>query len=192
MHLKDSFLESAKIKTNFIETHELQLQIICNVIIECIKNNWKILLSGNGWSAADAQHRAAELVGRYKTERQSLSAIALTTDTSILTAIGNDYGFDKIFSRQIQWLGKKWDIFIGISTSGNSQNIIDAITECKKQWIITVALLGRGGGKINSIVDYSLIVPSDNTPRIQECHMTIYHTICEMLDEKFTLHDSKR
>lgn len=185
MDLKKYFIESAQVKTDFIEADEAQFQAVCETIVDCLKNWWKLLIAGNGWSAADAQHFAAELIGRYKTERQSLPAVALTTDTSILTAIGNDYGFDKIFSRQIQWLWKKWDIFVGISTSGNSENIIKAIEECGKLWVTTIALLGKWGWKIKDIVDHAIVVPSDNTPRIQECHMTIYHTICEIIDEKF-------
>ncbi len=180
------FQESAKVKMDFIQAQEMQLSTVCEVIGKCLEDGGKLLIAGNGGSAADAQHFAAELIGRYKTERQSLPATALTTDTSILTAIGNDYGFDKIFSKQIQWLGKEWDIFVGISTSGNSENIIQAIEECKKLWVKTIVLLGKWWGKIKDMVDYALVVPSDNTPRIQECHMTIYHTICETIDEKFT------
>ena len=183
MDLKKYFYESAAVKKSFIEDSVSQLEKIIQICLDCFTRWSKILIAGNGWSAADAQHRAAEFMGRYKLERNALPAIALTTDTSNLTAVGNDYGFDDIFSRQIEWLGKLWDIFIGISTSGNSANVIKAIEVCKKKWIITIALLGKWWWKIRNMVDFFLVVPSDNTPRIQECHQTIYHTICEEIEK---------
>ncbi|MDP2103549.1 MAG: D-sedoheptulose 7-phosphate isomerase, partial [Candidatus Gracilibacteria bacterium] len=176
---------AAQVKIDFIKNHKNDLEKIIDVIIHSLKNGGKVLIAGNGGSAADAQHWAAELIGRYKTERIALPGIALTTDTSILTAIGNDYGFDEVFARQVQGLGQKGDIFIGISTSGNSGNIIRAVDMAKSKGVITVGLLGRSGGLLKDIMDYPLIVPSDNTPRIQECHQTIYHTICEYIDESF-------
>jgi D-sedoheptulose 7-phosphate isomerase len=141
------------------------------------------LIAWNGWSAADAQHWAAELIGRYKMNRQALPAIALTTDTSILTAIWNDFWFDEIFAKQVEWLGEKWDIFVWISTSGNSTNLIKAIQVAKNKGLTTIGLLWKWWGKMKELVDYALIVPSDNTPRIQECHMTIYHSICEEVEK---------
>jgi len=182
MDLKKYFHESADVKNFFIDDSADDLQRIIQACIDCFTHWFKILIAGNGWSAADAQHRAAEFMGRYKIERNPLPALALTTDTSNLTAVGNDYGFDVIFSRQVEWLGKSGDIFIGISTSGNSTNIINAIEVCKTKWIMTIALLGKWGGKIKDIVDIALVVPSNNTPRIQECHQTIYHTICEEVE----------
>lgn len=166
----------------FIQQNEEKLQEIIRVIDESIKNGNKLIICGNGGSAADAQHIAAEFTGRYKLQRKSLPAIALTTDTSAITAIGNDYSFDEIFSRQLEWLWKPWDVLLWISTSGNSGNIIKAIEMAKQQWITTIWLLGKWWGKIKDMVDYTLVVPSDNTPRIQECHMTIYHTMCEIID----------
>ena len=155
---------------------------VVNTLHNCIENGGKILICGNGGSAADAQHIAAEFTWRYKTERKSLPAIALTTDTSALTAIGNDYWFDQVFSRQLEWLWNEWDVLIWISTSWNSENVIKAVEMAKSMWIKTVWLLGKWWWKLKDMMDYALVVPSDNTPRIQECHMTIYHSICELID----------
>ena len=182
MQLKQYFEESVQTKVDFITQNEEKLNQVIKVIETALKNWNKLLIAWNGWSAADAQHWAAELIGRYKLERKSLPAIALTTDTSILTAIGNDYGFDIIFEKQIEWLWRKWDIFIWISTSWNSENIIKAVIKAKEKWLITIGLLGKWWWKLKELVDYALIVPSNNTPRIQECHMTIYHTICELVE----------
>ncbi len=182
MDVNEYFQESAAVKMDFIQHNSEKLQEVIWVIYDAIKNNHQIFICWNGWSAADAQHIAAEFTGRYKTERQSLPAIALTTDTSALTAIWNDYGFDQVFSRQLEWLGKKWDVLIWISTSWNSENIVKAVEMAKTKWIKTVWLLWKSGGKLKDTMDYALIVPSNNTPRIQECHMTIYHTICETID----------
>jgi len=154
-------------------------------MLETLNNGNKILLAGNGGSASDAQHLAAEFVGRFQRERLSLPAIALTTDTSILTAVGNDYGFHKIFSRQIEGLAGKGDLFVAISTSGNSNNVVEAVDTCKKRSCRTVGFLGRDGGKLGGMVDLPIIVPSDNTARIQEAHITIGHIICALVDEHF-------
>lgn len=180
------FYESAEVQKKFIDENTDLLQRICELIVHALKNGNKILVCWNGGSAADSQHFVAELIARYKTERKSLPAIALTTDTSILTAIGNDYDFDRIFSRQVEWLWQKWDILIWFSTSGNSKNIVRAIEIAKSNGMISIGLLGKGGWCIKDIVDYAIIVPSDNTPRIQECHMTIYHSICEYIDASYT------
>lgn len=142
----------------------------------------KILVAGNGGSAADAQHFVAELVGRYLVERNALAAIALTTDTSILTAVGNDYGFDQVFSRQVDGLGKEGDVFIGISTSGNSQNLIKAFESAQAKKVTTLALLGKSGGAMKDMADHTLIVPSQHTPRIQEAQQWIWHTWCDLID----------
>jgi D-sedoheptulose 7-phosphate isomerase len=145
----------------------------------------KIMICGNGGSAADAQHFAAELSGRFVTERRPLAGIALTTDTSALTAIGNDYGFDKLFSRQVEALGRPGDLLVGISTSGNSQNVIEAVKTAKGLGIGTLGLLGRDGGKLKGMMDNCLVVPSDVTARIQEVHIMVIHFWCEILDDKF-------
>ncbi len=166
---------------------ELQSYIYtaCIISTECLKNGGKILLFGNGGSAADAQHIAAELTGRYKTERKGLPAIALTTDTSALTAIGNDFGYDKIFERQVGALANKGDVLIGISTSGNSVNVIKALSLGKELGCKTIGLSGRGGGEMNKVCNLNIIVPSDNTPRIQEMHIMIGHIICQAIDNTF-------
>ena len=180
--LKQYFQESSQIKIEFIDKNENKLLEIINIIDQAIKSWNKLLICWNWWSAADAQHIAAEFTWRYKLKRKSLPAIALTTDTSAITAIWNDYSFNEIFSRQLEWLWNTWDILIWISTSWNSNNIIKAVEMAKQKWIITIWLLGRWWGELKDVMDHSLIVPSDNTPRIQECHMTIYHTICEIID----------
>jgi len=151
-------------------------------IEHCLIGGGKILIAGNGGSAADAQHFAAELIGRFNHNRQALSAIALTTDTSNLTAIGNDLGFENIFSRQIEALARHGDIFLGISTSGESKNIILAAIACAKRGITSIGLLGKGGGLIKDHVDMPIIVPSENTPKIQEMHITLLHFICWELE----------
>lgn len=166
---------------NMIPTIEEASQIC----IEALKNGKKILLFGNGGSAGDAQHIAAELTGRYKTERRGLPGIALTTDTSALTAIGNDYGYDRVFDRQLEALGANGDVAIGISTSGNSGNVISAFKLAKKMNIKTIGMSGRDGGSMNASCDLNLIVPSSDTPRIQEMHITIGHIICQLIDEAF-------
>jgi D-sedoheptulose 7-phosphate isomerase len=152
--------------------------------VELYKIGKKTILAGNGGSAADAQHIAAEMVGRYGFDRPSLPSLALTTDTSALTAIGNDYGYDQVFSRQIEGMGQDGDVFIGISTSGNSKNIINAFKSAKKKNIITVALTGRDGGEMAKIADIALIVPSNSTPRIQESHILIGHIICDIIEKE--------
>jgi len=157
---------------------------VIKVSVQVYKNKKKILIAGNGGSAADAQHFAAELVGRYGFDRPSLPALALTTDTSNLTAIGNDYGYDFVFSRQLEGMAQEGDLFIGISTSGNSENILNAFTSAKEKGVITVALTGRDGGKMADAADYTLIVPSDATPRIQESHLLIEHMICDAIEKE--------
>lgn len=151
--------------------------------INCFKNNGKVLLAGNGGSAADAQHIAGEFVSRFAFDRPGLPSIALTTDTSILTAIGNDYGYEKIFSRQIQALGRKGDVFIGYTTSGTSKNIINAFHQAKNDGLVTVCLTGNRNTDIKSIVDYTIEIPSAETPRIQEGHALIGHIICGIVEE---------
>ena len=152
---------------------------------DCLRAGGKIMACGNGGSAADAQHFAAELIGRFERERQELAAIALTTDTSILTAVGNDYSYDEIFAKQVRGLGKKGDILIGISTSGNSKNVLKAIEVAKKMGIKIIALTGNGGGKIASLLDADdihLCAPSTRTARIQETHLVLLHALCDGVD----------
>jgi D-sedoheptulose 7-phosphate isomerase len=160
---------------------------VSHLIIATLKDGNKILICGNGGSAADAQHIAAELTGRYKTERKPLPCIAITTDTSALTAIGNDYGYETVFSRQTQALANSGDLIIGISTSGNSKNVINAFEVAKEIGCKTVALIGKDGGDMKKLADLSIVVPSNNTPRIQESHILIGHMICQQIDNSFTV-----
>lgn len=148
----------------------------------------KILIAGNGGSAADAQHFAGELVSRFYFDRPPLAAIALTTDSSILTAIGNDYGYEDVFARQVQALGRSGDVFIAISTSGNSPNILKAIVAAKSIGLVVIGLTGRSGGKMKALCDICLCAPSDSTPRIQECHLVIEHSLCACIEEQLFGH----
>ncbi|MEE3744962.1 D-sedoheptulose 7-phosphate isomerase [Campylobacter porcelli] len=159
---------------------------VANIIIDTLKNGNKIIICGNGGSAADAQHFAAELTGRYKSERASLGAIALTTDTSALTAIGNDYGYDMVFSRQLGGVGRAGDLLVAISTSGNSKNVLNATQVARENGIKSVGLSGKGGGAMNDMCDINIVVPSDDTARIQEMHILIIHTICQAVDCAFS------
>jgi len=156
---------------------------VSQVVTDAYQKGKKTLLAGNGGSAADAQHIAGEFVSRFYFDRPGLPSIALSTDTSILTAIGNDYGYEKLFSRQIQAHGNTGDVFIGISTSGNSPNILKALAECKEKGVISVGLTGASGGKMAELCDYCIKVPSPETPRIQEVHILIGHIICCIVEE---------
>jgi len=185
--MKEDIIKSFNESSNLIrESSSLadEIERVIISIIDCIKNGNKIILFGNGGSAADAQHIAAEFIGRYKIERNGIPAISLTTDSSIVTALANDYSFDVIFSRQCESLVSNNDIVIGISTSGNSKNIQHALETAKNKGAKTVALLGNYGGTIKDVADFSIIVNSSNTPRVQEVHRVIYHTICEIVEQK--------
>ena len=173
----------ATIKATF--ALEDDIKKACETAVATLKAGGKILLCGNGGSAADAQHIAAELTGRYKTERGALAGIALTTDTSALTAIGNDYGYEFVFSRQLEALGRKGDLLIAISTSGNSGNVVKALELARKIGIKTIGLSGRTGGAMNELCELNLVVPSNDTPRIQEMHIMIGHIICQAIDDAF-------
>ena len=185
-YIKNQIKESYETKQAIYENNDL-LDNIVKVAQKCValyKTDKKTILAGNGGSAADAQHIAAELVGRYGFDRPSIPSLALTTDTSNLTAIGNDYGYEQIFSRQLEGMGQDGDIFIGISTSGNSENIVKAFESAKKKNILTIALTGRDGGLMAKMADISLIVPSNSTPRIQESHILIGHILCDIIEKE--------
>lgn len=158
--------------------------VVAEIISSALQSKRKLLLFGNGGSAADAQHIAAEFVGRYRTERRALPALALTVNTSSLTAIGNDYAFDVVFSRQVEAFGIAGDVALGISTSGNSENIVRALNKAREMGMKTVALTGAAGGRLKSSVDYCLAVPSSDTPRVQECHILLGHIICEIVERQ--------
>lgn len=177
--------ESIAVKKAIVSDQNMLTQIgkAAQTIIETYKNGKKTLIAGNGGSAADAQHIAGEFVSRFYFDRPGLASIALTTDTSILTAIGNDYGYEKLFSRQVQALGTNGDVFIGISTSGNSPNVVAALHECKSKGIFTIGLTGQTGGEMAQLCDICIKVPSMETPRIQESHILIGHIICCLVEE---------
>lgn len=164
------------------EAIQANLERAGQACIACLQGGGKILLAGNGGSAADAQHIAGEFVSRFMFDRPGVAAIALTTDTSILTAIGNDYGYEKLFERQVQALGRKGDVFIGYSTSGNSPNIVRALHEARRLELVTVGLTGNRGGAMNALSDILLEVPSASTPKIQEGHLVMGHIICGLVE----------
>ena len=168
-----------------IEVMIPEIEEAAKIVVETLKNGNKILLCGNGGSASDSQHIAAELVGRYKTERRGLPAISLNTDTSAMTAISNDYGYDRVFDRQVEALAREGDLLIAISTSGNSINIISAVAIAKLLGCRTIGLSGKEGGDMNRICHLNLVVPSDDTPRIQEMHILIGHILCQAVDNAF-------
>lgn len=183
--LLDHVKESLALKQAFFTQEMDHVVAQADDMAERLKRGCRILVCGNGGSAADAQHFAAELSGRYVKERRALAGIALTTDTSALTAIGNDYGFDRVFARQVEALGRPGDLLVGISTSGNSPNVILAVEAAKELGLRTLGLLGRDGGKLKGLVDDPIVVPCPVTARIQEVHQMIYHFWCEALDAHF-------
>jgi D-sedoheptulose 7-phosphate isomerase len=184
--INHEFSAHIKVSLETISTSEKTIETAANLCIKSLKKGNKILLFGNGGSAADAQHIAAELVGRYKTERKGLSAIALTTDTSAVTSIANDYGYLHVFDRQVEALANKDDVLIGISTGGTSANVISALKLANNLGCKTIGLSGKGGGGFNSLCDVNIIVPSEDTPRIQEMHIVIGHIICQLIDNEFS------
>ncbi|MBO5039346.1 MAG: D-sedoheptulose 7-phosphate isomerase [Alphaproteobacteria bacterium] len=162
-----------------------QVVRIADICIEAIKNGHKVIWCGNGGSAAQAQHLAAELVGRYKINRPAMNSLSLTVDTSNLTAIGNDYGYDVVFSRQLEGVGQKGDVLVGLSTSGNSKNVVLAFEQAKKTGITTIALVGAKGGLMKELADYSLCVPATTSAHIQEMHITVGHLVCDLIEREF-------
>lgn len=181
--IKDILLGSIQVKEELLRTSIGKIIKITNLITDCLKKNGKVILFGNGGSASDSQHIAAELVGRFKKDRNALAAIALTTNTSILTALANDYGYEIVFAKQIEALGKKNDVAVGISTSGKAKNVVLGIKQAKKMGLKTIALTGADGGELTKLTDVSLIVPSSVTARIQEAHITVGHIVCELVEE---------
>jgi len=178
--------ESLNLKQTILQDNVLldTLERACSLSLKAYQSGGKLLIGGNGGSAADAQHIAGELVSRFYFDRPALPAIALTTDTSILTAIGNDYGYGNLFSRQIEGNGKEGDVFLAISTSGNSKNILKGIQVAKKMGIHVIGLTGITGGEMAQLCDICLKMPSDSTPRVQECHILMGHLICSYLEQE--------
>lgn len=177
--------ESIDVKSKLIENEEILslIEKASEEIIECYKNGHMLLLCGNGGSAADAQHIAGEMVARFRIERKALSALAFNTNSSVVTAIGNDYEYDKIFERQVEAFGHEGDVLISITTSGQSESVIRAINKAKEMKIKTVTFTGKDGGKCKDISDYSIIIPSNDTARIQESHIMIGHIICDIVEK---------
>ncbi|MDD5059641.1 MAG: D-sedoheptulose 7-phosphate isomerase [Candidatus Omnitrophica bacterium] len=182
--IKDILLESIQVKEEILRNQIESINQIAELMIDCLKKDGKVIVFGNGGSASDSQHIAAELVGRFKKDRSALAGIALTTNTSILTSIANDYGYEFVFSRQVEALGKKNDVVLGISTSGKAKNVALGIKQARKMGIKTVVFSGGDGGDIVKLADVSLVVPSKITARIQEAHITIAHIICEMIEQQ--------
>ncbi|MDD4993945.1 MAG: D-sedoheptulose 7-phosphate isomerase [Paludibacter sp.] len=188
--IKKQIQSSINVKELIINNQILlnTIESAANMIISAYEEKKKTLLAGNGGSAADAQHIAGEFVSRFYFDRPGLPSLALTTDTSILTAIGNDYGYEKLFARQIQAQGNVGDVFIGISTSGNSLNVIEALKACKEIGVKTIGFTGDTGGEMADLCDICIKVPSDETPRIQECHILIGHILCFLVEDKIFNH----
>jgi D-sedoheptulose 7-phosphate isomerase len=182
--IRNELKESIAVKNQVLNELVPQIEKAARLLIDALKAGNKVLFFGNGGSAADAQHLAAELVGRFQKERSSLPALALTTDTSILTCLSNDYSFDVIFSRQIEGLARPGDVAVGISTSGNSPNVLKGLEKARALKCKTIALLGCGGGKIAAAADLAVIVPGKATPRIQESHITIGHILCSLIERE--------
>lgn len=181
--VRQSLRDSIAVKTAVLENLAGEIAQAADWLIECFRAGNKVLTLGNGGSASDAQHLAAEWAGRFKNDRAALPALALTANTSDLTAIGNDYGFEKIFSRLIEAHGRAGDVALVISTSGNSPNLLEAVRVAHERGLRTIALSGKGGGKLAALAQLSLVVPSQNTARIQESHIAIGHILCELIDE---------
>ena len=181
-HLKSILQEQVDVHRKFADESSEVLLKIAETIAEAIRSGKKILLFGNGGSAADAQHVAAELVGRFLMDRKPLPAIALTTDTSILTAVGNDYGYENVFARQVEALTEPGDVVAGISTSGNSPNVLKALEAGRRLGAITVGFTGGSGGGMVPLCDICFIAPTDKTPRMQELHISAWHAICELVE----------
>jgi D-sedoheptulose 7-phosphate isomerase len=182
--IADIVAESIEVKRRFFDTHAADVQRAADIIAESFKSGGKLLVFGNGGSAADAQHIAGELVNRFLRKRQGLPAIALTTDGGVLTCVANDTGFENVFSRQIEALGAKADVCLAISTSGTSRNILVACEQAREKQIKVIGLLGREGGSVAALCDLALIVPSNDTQRIQETHNLIGHILCELIESK--------
>ncbi len=182
--IESSLNESISIKAELLSNSVESVIQIANILIEAFKQGHSLYLMGNGGSAADAQHISGELVGRFKKNRKALPALAFTTDTSVLTAIANDFGYDQCFERQVDAFVKDGDVVIGLSTSGNSSSIINATLLAKKRGAKTIAFTGKGGGKLKDDVDVCLEIPSTDTARIQECHITIGHILCSIIEKK--------
>ena len=184
--IRRNISDSITVKQELLQNDAIIVDItkVADLIVEAFNNGNKLLFCGNGGSAADAQHLAAEFSGRYYLNRPPLHAEALHTDTSFMTAVSNDFSFDEVYARLIQGIGKQGDILIGMSTSGNSKNVIKALEEAKKKNLITIGFTGKANGNMKPYCDYLINIPSDDTPRIQECHLMLGHAICELVEKE--------
>lgn len=184
--IRRNISDSITVKQELLQNDAIMVDItkVADLIVEAFNNGNKLLFCGNGGSAADAQHLAAEFSGRYYLNRPPLHAEALHTDTSFMTAVSNDFSFDEVYARLIQGIGKQGDILIGMSTSGNSKNVIKALEEAKKKNLITIGFTGKANGNMKPYCDYLINIPSDDTPRIQECHLMLGHAICELVEKE--------
>ena len=178
-HIQDSIA----LKQQLLKTMVPSIEKAAAKLTECLRAGGKILFFGNGGSASDSQHLAAEFVGRYEKERRALAAVSFTTDTSILTAVGNDYGFERVFERQMEALGRRGDVAVALSTSGNSKNVLAAVKRARELGVYTIGLTGNTGGELKALVDLPIVIPSKKTSRIQESHILIGHILCECVDE---------
>ena len=184
--IKEHFIEHRSTLDSVVDL-SVSIEKVADILIHCLKNNGTIFWCGNGGSASDSQHLAGELVGRFVGDRRPLKSIALTADSAVMTCIVNDYGYEHIFSRQVEALGSRGDVLVGITTSGNSQNVLNALEVSKKMGIVTIGLLGKGGGEAASLADQSIIVPSHSTARVQEMHILIGHILCDLIEEGLSL-----
>jgi D-sedoheptulose 7-phosphate isomerase len=182
--IRGAIRESIEVKSDLLNQHVSTIADLSRLLIDALRAGKKLVLFGNGGSAADAQHVAAELVNRFQMDRKPLPAIALTTDTSILTSVGNDLAFDELFSRQVRALVQRGDVAVGISTSGNSSNVINGIIAAKEKGAVTVGFTGRSGGRLKDLVDTCCHVSSESTARIQEAQITIWHALCEVIERE--------
>lgn len=181
--ITDILLESIHVKEELLRASVGLIKQISDIVIDSLKKGGKVIIFGNGGSAADAQHIAAEFIGRFKKDRTALAAVALSTNTSVITSLANDYGYEVIFAKQVEALGKKHDVVVGISTSGKAKNVINGIKQAKKMGLETIVLTGCDGGELAKVSDIALIIPSGVTARIQEAHITIGHVICELVEQ---------
>lgn len=182
--IRHAIQESIDVKVKLLDQQLSIIARLAELLVNTFRTDGKVVLFGNGGSAADAQHVAAELVNRFRMDRDALPAIALTTDTSILTSVGNDAAFDQVFARQVQALVQKGDVAVGISTSGKSPNVLNGIVAAREKGAITLGFTGLNGGKLKDLVDICFCAPSESTPRIQEIHITVWHAICEVVEQE--------
>jgi D-sedoheptulose 7-phosphate isomerase len=187
----DALASHRQVAEEMVKSFAAPIEEAANLIVSAYRGGGKLLVMGNGGSAADAQHFVAELVGRYKRERAALPAIALTTDTSILTAVANDYGYADVFQRQVEAHARPGDVVVGISTSGNSENVIRALTKAREKGARTIVLAGGSGGRMKALGDLALVAPSGDTPRIQEAHITMIHIICDLVEAALAGDDAR-